>query len=117
MRAAEARVVLVTAPDADAALALARALVEERLAACGNVVSPVTSVYRWQGAVHESGEALLVLKTSGERLADMSARIVELHPYDVPEVLALGVDDGYQPYLDWLGDCLSPGGRSDGSKA
>ncbi|HEX6587643.1 MAG TPA: divalent-cation tolerance protein CutA [Longimicrobiales bacterium] len=106
MDAGAARVVLVTTPDVDTARTIARALVEERLAACGNVVTGLTSIYRWQGSIEEAGEALLILKTSDERLARMSERIVELHPYDVPEVLALTIDAGHQPYLDWIDDCL-----------
>ena len=106
MEAGAARVVLVTTPDADSARVIARTLVDERLAACGNVVPGLTSIYRWQGTIEEAGEALLILKTSDERLARMSERIVELHPYDVPEVLALPIEAGHQPYLDWLGACL-----------
>lgn len=115
MDAADARVVLVAAPDADTARALARTLVEERLAACGNVIPGVVSVYRWQGAVQEQGEALLVLKTSREAVERLSARVAELHPYEVPEVLALDVDYGNRPYLEWLGDSLAPGRRSHGT--
>lgn len=117
MDAAEARVVLVTTPDAGTARELARTLVDERLIACGNIVPAVTSVYRWQGMVQEEAEALLILKTSRARLDALRARVVELHPYDVPEVLALGIDGGHQAYLDWLGDCLVPGGRHDGTEA
>ena len=117
MRAADARVVLVTTPDAAVARSLARALVEERLAACGNVVPAIVSIFRWQGSVHEETEALLILKTSSARVAELCARVVELHPYDVPEVLSLGVDDGHTEYLDWLGECIAPGGRSNGTEA
>ena len=115
MRAPEVRVVLVSTPDVDTARLLARTLVEERLAACGNIVPGLVSVYRWQGSLHEDAEALLVLKTSAERIAELTARVTELHPYDVPEVLALGIEQGNRPYLDWLGECLSPGGRTDGT--
>lgn len=96
------RVVLVTAPDADTAARLARALVEERLAACGNLVPGVRSIYRWEGAVHDEPEVLLVLKTTTERLDALRARVVELHPYQVPEVLALPVDAGLGSYVDWV---------------
>ena len=106
MDAGSARVVLVTTPDDDSARAIARTLVEERLAACGNIVPGLTSIYRWQGAVEQAGETLLILKTSDDRLAAMSERVIELHPYDVPEVLALRIDAGHQPYLDWLGTGL-----------
>ena len=115
MDAADARVVLVAAPDAETARSIARTLVEERLAACGNVVSGVTSVYRWKGAVQEDAEALLVLKTSRQTMERLSARVIELHPYEVPEVLALDVAYGSAAYLEWLGDCLAPAGGSDGT--
>ena len=107
----------VTTPDAAVARSLARALVEERLAACGNIVPAIASVFRWQGTVQEETEALLILKTSSARVAELCARVVELHPYDVPEVLSLGVDDGHGEYLDWLGECIAPGGRSNGTQA
>lgn len=98
----DARVVLVTAPDADAAARLARALVEERLAACGNVVPAIRSIYRWEGRVHDEGEALLVLKTRAARVDALRARVLELHPYQVPEVLVLPVEAGSEAYLDWI---------------
>ena len=115
MDARDARVVLVTTPNPDTARAIARTLVEERHAACGNIVPAITSIFRWQGAVQEESETLLVLKTSGDRVAALSARVIELHPYEVPEVLALRVDAGHQPYLDWLGASLAPGGEADAS--
>lgn len=95
-------VVLVTAPDADTAARLAHTLVEESLAACGNLVPGVRSIYRWQGAVHDDAEVLLVLKTRADRVEALRARLVALHPYEVPEVLALPVLDGHGPYLDWV---------------
>lgn len=116
MDAGSARVVLVTTPDVDSARAIAHALVNERLAACGSIVPGLTSIYRWQGAVEEAGETLLILKTSDDRLAAMSERVIDLHPYDVPEVLALRIDAGHQAYLDWLGDGVrETGGDHDGT--
>ena len=115
LAARDARVVLVTTPDADSARHIARTLVEERHAACGNIVPRITSIFRWQGVVQEEAETLLVLKTSDDRLAALTERVTELHPYDVPEVLALPVAAVNQPYLDWLGACLAPGGEADES--
>ncbi len=94
--------VLVTVPDAGKAAELARALVEERLAACGNVVAGVRSIYRWEGKVQDEGEALLVLKTARRRFPDLLARIRSLHPYEVPEILAIPVEEGHGAYLDWV---------------
>jgi len=102
------QVVLVTAPDADAGSGLARQLVDERLAACANLVAPVRSIYRWEGAVQDDPEVLLVLKTRPERLEALCARVVELHPYDVPEVLALPVTGGSAPYLRWVREETTP---------
>lgn len=99
---APVRTVLSTAPDEASGRALASALVEEGLAACVSVVPGVTSVYRWGGEVRAEGEVLLVAKTTAAVVAALTARLVELHPYDVPEVLALDVGGGHGPYLDWV---------------
>ncbi len=96
------RLALVTAPDAETGANLARALVEERLAACVNLVPGVRSIYRWEGALEDESEVLLVLKTRAERAAALTERIVDLHPYDVPEVLLLPLDGGSDAYLDWV---------------
>ena len=92
----------MTAPDADVAERLARTLVTERLAACANVVRDVVSVYRWEGEVRRDSEALVILKTTAAALGSLESRAVELHPYDVPEVLAVPVLGGHGPYLDWI---------------
>lgn len=97
----EALVVLVTAP-ADRAPGLARQLVDEGRAACVNRLPGIHSTYRWQGRVEEAEEVLLVIKTTAAAYPALERRICELHPYDVPEVLALPVSAGLAPYLDWL---------------
>ena len=98
----EAMVVMVTAPSAETAAEIARALVEEELCACGNVVPGIRSIYRWDGKVHDEPEALLVLKTERRLLPALKARLPALHPYQVPELLALPVEDGLDPYLGWI---------------
>jgi periplasmic divalent cation tolerance protein len=98
----DALVVLVTAPGADRAAEIARALVEERLAACGNVVPGLRSIYRWEGRVQDDAEALLLLKTTRDRFEALRERILALHPYQVPEVIALPVEAGSAPYLEWI---------------
>ncbi len=95
-------VVLVTAPTAEKAAEIARVLVEERLAACGNVVPGIRSIYEWEGKVCDEAEALLVLKVPAARLREVSERVVALHPYDVPEVVALRIEGGNQRYIDWI---------------
>ena len=92
----------MTAPDADTARRVARALVDERLIACANLRPGVTSIYRWQGAVEEAAEVLVVMKTRAELVSRVTARAAELHPYEVPEVLALEVDGGLAAYCRWV---------------
>ena len=93
---------LTTAPDEDSATALARALVEERLAACVNRLPGWRSLYRWEGQVREETEVLLLVKTTRERLPALEARLGALHPYDVPELLAFDAVGGLGPYLAWV---------------
>jgi periplasmic divalent cation tolerance protein len=100
--APEVVVVLSTVPDSATAQRIAESLVSERLAACVNVFEGVRSIYRWSGMVQREREVLMVLKTTSEAVQQLRMRLVELHPYDVPEVLALGVTDGHVPYLDWV---------------
>jgi periplasmic divalent cation tolerance protein len=103
----DALVVLVTAPSADEAARLARALVEARLAACGNVLPGLRSIYRWEGRVQDEGEALLLLKTTRDRFEALRDELLRLHPYDVPEVLALPVEAGSPAYLAWLAGAVT----------
>ncbi len=98
----DALVVLVTTPSPERAAEIARAVVEERLAACGNVVPGLRSIYRWEGKVQDDAEALLVLKTTRARFEALRDRVLALHPYEVPEVLALPVEAGSAPYLAWI---------------
>ena len=93
---------LVTAPDEETGRRIARALVEERLAACVNVLPGVRSIYRWKGAVEEASEVMLVAKTRAERAGLLAARVRALHPYELPEVVALPVTDGSRAYLRWV---------------
>jgi periplasmic divalent cation tolerance protein len=95
-------VVLVTAPDAEVGARIGRALVEEGLAACANLVPGVRSIYRWEGAVRDDPEVLLVLKTRAALTGALAARVRALHPYELPEVVALAVTGGSEPYLDWV---------------
>ncbi len=99
--------VLVTVPGREQALAMARQVVEESLAACVNVIPNVTSVFRWDEKVKVEEEVLLILKTSAVRGPALIARVADLHTYEVPEVLSLPVEDGFGPYLDWVGECTS----------
>ncbi|MCA8952424.1 MAG: divalent-cation tolerance protein CutA [Planctomycetes bacterium] len=107
MTATAAVVVLCTAPPSSGR-ELAQQLVEERLCACVNVLPAVLSCFRWEGRVESAEEMLLVVKTTAAAAPKLRARIVELHPYDVPEVLELPVAGGLPAYLQWLGDAVAP---------
>ena len=93
--------VLTTLPDRASAQALAASLVDERLAACVNILSPCQSVYRWQGAVKTDDEVPLLIKTCEARYAALETAIVAQHPYQTPEIIALPVVDGLPAYLAW----------------
>lgn len=95
--------VFVTAPPA-VATELARRVVDERLVACAQRVPGVNSVYRWEGKVCEEVEELLILKTRAGRFEALRARLVELHPYDVPEIVALSAREGLPAYLRWVAE-------------
>jgi periplasmic divalent cation tolerance protein len=107
VNAEEFAVVLVTAGSADEAARIGRTLVEERLVACANVVGPIRSIYRWQGAVEDASEHLLLLKARAADVSALEARVRALHSYDVPEVLALAVTAGSAPYLLWLAEATA----------
>jgi periplasmic divalent cation tolerance protein len=96
------RIVLSTAGSEEEARKIAEHLVERRLAACVNIVPQIESVYRWQGKIESSREWLLIIKTTAERFAEVRASIVELHSYDVPECIALTIEEGSAEYLRWL---------------
>lgn len=93
-------VVFSTAPQ-DTSASLARILIEQRVVACVNVV-PVRSCYRWKGEFCDEGEDLLIMKTTKEKAGDVIAAIKAHHPYELPEIIALPVIDGYNPYLEWV---------------
>jgi periplasmic divalent cation tolerance protein len=95
-------VILTTLPAAHDAAVLARTLVDEHLAACVNVLPPMRSTYRWEGAVHQEPEQQLIIKTTRARVAGLQDRLAALHPYDVPEFLVLAVSDASRAYGSWL---------------
>ena len=107
MERTDLAVVLCTVPDKETGRRLAWLLVEEKLAACVNIVERVTSVYRWQGAIQEDDEFLLIIKTRWDRFDDLRDQIVAAHPYDVPEVVAIPVVGVHEPYGSWLADSTS----------
>ena len=93
---------LTNLPDHAAAERLARALVERRLAACVNVLAPCRSVYHWQGRIETADEVTLLIKTTGTQYASLQQAILDLHPYELPEIIAVPVSHGLTAYLDWI---------------
>lgn len=96
------QLVFCNCPDLETAKKIARALIEEHLAACINCVPGLLSVYRWQDQIEEQAEVLLLIKTSQTRFQALKARILALHPYELPEIVAVDVSAGHPPYLDWV---------------
>ena len=95
-------VVFSTFPSLEKASEVAKALVTERLCACVNLVPQVRSIYRWQGELQDESETLAVIKTTDDRLGELQRRLIALHPYEVPEVLALPASGGYAAYFAWV---------------
>jgi periplasmic divalent cation tolerance protein len=104
-------VVFVTAASSDEAATIARALVEEHLAACVNVVPGIRSFFWWEGRLQEANETLLVMKTHRERYGALEARVRSLHSYSVPEILALPVESGSPDYVAWVRESVHAEGR------
>ena len=94
----------VTTPSMEVAKSISRALVSQKLAACVNIIPSVTSVYSWEGAVHEDSEHLLMIKTQRQRVHDLIDHVKSTHPYDVPEVIVLPIQQGNPAYLKWVAD-------------
>ena len=100
--AAEPLIVLCTVPDEDTAETIAGTLVAENLAACVNIVPGITSIYRWKGAIERDRELLLIIKSGQGAYPDLERRIRALHPYELPEVIAVPIERGLPEYLDWI---------------
>jgi periplasmic divalent cation tolerance protein len=99
-------VAMTTLATEEQAVSLARSALERRLVACANVMPAVRSLYRWHGAIQDDREHLVLLKTRADRFDDLAKAFAELHPYEVPELVALPVARGATAYLGWLDDCL-----------
>lgn len=97
-----ALIVITNAPNRDVALEIARALIERKLAACVNILAECTSVYRWQGKIETAGEVPLLIKTRVALYDDVEAAIKSLHPYELPEIIAVPIERGLPEYLEWV---------------
>lgn len=102
-----AQLVCCTVPDTETASKLAKRLVEQRLAACVNIISGVRSVYEWQGKLCDDAEALLLIKTTTDKLEPLQSFILSEHPYELPEVIAVPIEAGLPAYLDWIDNTLN----------
>ena len=97
-------VIFITAPGEDEAARIACSLVEARLAACANIVRNVRSIYTWQGTIQDDSEVLMIVKTRKSLFRAVSGKVKELHSYEVPEIIALPIIDGWPDYLHWLNE-------------
>ena len=104
----DALLCLTTCPDPDTAERLAETLVTERLAACVNLIPGLRSIYRWDGAIQRDAEVLLLIKTTRARYPALQARLPQLHPYELPELVAVEAADGLPAYLRWVADATRP---------
>lgn len=100
----ESIVVFVTCGSEEEALKIANALVEEHLAACANLVSPIRSIYRWEGKIWDEKEWLLIIKTQKQRFDELEKKVKSLHSYSVPEIVSLPIVEGSSSYLDWISE-------------
>jgi periplasmic divalent cation tolerance protein len=101
------RLIFCTCPDEACATRIAEALVEERLAACVNLIPAVTSIYRWEGRLQQDREILTLIKTTDGRLPALTERLRALHPYAIPEIIAVPITDGLPDYLSWVTTCTN----------
>lgn len=99
--------ILSTLPDRETAITIAKSLVEQRLAACVNLLPRITSIYEWQGKLEESGEILLMIKTTKQNYPAVESALRAKHPYELPEILAVPVEQGLSGYLDWVERCTN----------
>lgn len=102
------RLVFCTCPDRETGLNIASVVVERRLAACANLVPGLTSVYHWQGRIHQDEEVLLLIKTPATRFEALREALLELHPYELPEIIAVPISEGLPAYLNWIDQSCVP---------
>ncbi len=100
-------VVFITAPDEDTAAGIAKTLVGEELAACVNIVKDIRSIYKWQGKTEDESEVLMIAKTSRDMFSALEKKVKSMHPYDVPEIISVPIDQGSEQYVEWLSKAVS----------
>ena len=102
------RLILCTCPDQESAKTVANTLVDKRLAACVNIIPQIMSIYRWQDKVEHSNELLLLIKTNKDCVAQIQATICEIHPYELPEIISVPIENGLATYLAWIDENVTP---------
>jgi periplasmic divalent cation tolerance protein len=102
------QIILCTCPDQKTAEQIASELIKHQLAACVNIVPGITSVYRWQANIETAQEHLLLIKSQAEQYQAIETQIKQIHPYELPEIIAVPIDRGLPEYLQWIDTCLSP---------
>ena len=105
-------IVFVTAANEEEGALIGQTIVGERLAACVNILPGVRSIYRWQGTVEDATETLAIIKTTAARYDALAARLVSLHPYEVPELIAVSPASVHAPYLAWIAECVASAARA-----
>ena len=100
------KLVLCSVPNRETAVHIDETLVSERLAACVNIIPGVVSVYRWKEAIEKDGELLLLIKTSRDNYEPLEQQIQALHPYELPEIIAVPIQTGQKDYIKWIENCL-----------
>ncbi|MFC1670756.1 divalent-cation tolerance protein CutA [Spirochaetota bacterium] len=98
--------IFCTVPTKEVASDIADKLVNDGLAACVNILPEITSIYKWKGEICNDKELLLIIKSSEDQFDNIRKEIIELHPYEVPEVISIMIESGHEPYLNWIGECL-----------
>lgn len=101
-----AQILITTLPEMEQAKQMAQTIVNQKLAACINILPQMVSIYRWQGALEEGTEHMLVIKTEVARLDELKKTILEMHPYELPEIIVVPIVGGHPPYLDWIGESV-----------
>ncbi|MFV2057836.1 MAG: divalent-cation tolerance protein CutA [Thiohalomonadales bacterium] len=99
--------VLTTCPDKDSAHTVAHSLIEGRLAACVSILPPITSIYRWQGKIESNEELMLLIKTKNSQFSAIKEQILDVHPYELPEIISVPISNGLDQYLRWVADNVS----------
>ncbi|CAD5229133.1 unnamed protein product [Bursaphelenchus okinawaensis] len=95
-------VVYVTVPSKEVGKSIAREIINSKLAACVNIIPQLTSIYEWDGVVQEDDESMLIIKTKTGAIKDLKELVLKHHPYDVPEIITLPIEQGHEPYLEWI---------------